>query len=370
VRIGIGAQIGPLGGPATYARELTAALTRVGGHEYVVFTDRPEAFAGLAVEAVAVPLPTPYHQLIWDHVRLPGLLAEHRVDLYHGTKNVLPWRLPMPAVVTVHDLAVYACAATFSWPQRLHLRGLMPRSVAAAARIIAPSEHTRSDLLKRFRLGPERVTTILQGVAPAFLAPPDPLTVAALKAAHGLGEQLVLCAGTLQPRKRVERVIEAFVRARAVARGWQLVIAGRLRPGYAPPWLKALPPGVRWLGPLPDETLRALYGLAQIAVSASEYEGFGLTVCEAMASGCAVVAVATSSIPEVVDDAGVLVPRSDAALLSEALERLVAEPGTRAALGARARARAAHFTWEETARRTRAVYDEVLGVPSAINLAR
>src|SRR5205823_14963671 len=138
-------------------------------------------------------------------------------------------------------------------------------------------------------------------------------------------------------------------------------VAGRPRPGYAPPWLVRLPPGVRWLGPLPPHALGALYAAAEIAVSASEYEGFGLTVCEAMASGCAVVAVATSALPEVVGDAGVLVARSDPALLAEALARLAAEPETRAALGARARARAATFTWDEAARRTREVYDEVRG---------
>ena len=98
--------------------------------------------------------------------------------------------------------------------------------------------------------------------------------------------------------------------------------------------------------------------MAEVAVSASEYEGFGLTVAEAMASGCAVVAVGASSIPEVVGDAGVLVPRSDVSLLAAALARVLAEPETRAALGARGRERAARFTWEATARRTRQVYEE------------
>src|SRR5439155_1452937 len=114
VRIGIGAQVGILGGPGTYARALAGALAAAGGHEYVVFTDRPEAFAGLGVETVHVPLASPYHQAAWDHWRHPGLVAERRLDLYHGTKNVLPWRLAMPAVVTVHDLAVYAAPETFA----------------------------------------------------------------------------------------------------------------------------------------------------------------------------------------------------------------------------------------------------------------
>jgi hypothetical protein len=96
VRIGIGALLGITGGPATYARELVSALARLGGHDYVVFTDRPEAFAGLDVTPAHVPLPTSYHQVTWDHGRLRRLLAEQRIDLYHGTKAVLPWRLRSP----------------------------------------------------------------------------------------------------------------------------------------------------------------------------------------------------------------------------------------------------------------------------------
>jgi glycosyltransferase involved in cell wall biosynthesis len=360
VRIGIGALVGVLGGPATYARELVAALARGGGHEYVVFTDQPAAFRGIDVAAVQVPLPTAYHQAVWDHWRLPGLVAAQRVELYHGCKNVLPWRLTVPAVVTVHDLAVYAYPETFAWAQRWHLRLSLPWSVARSRRVIAVSEHARQDIRLRFALPPDRVTAIPNGVAAGFHAPPTAGAVAALRGAHHLGERLIVCVGTIQPRKHVERVIAAFVQAGLAARGWELVVAGRLRPHYAPPWLAALPAGTHWLGPLDDGAVRALYGAAGIAVSASEYEGFGLTVAEAMASGCAVIAVGTSSIPEVVGDAGVLVARSDADLLAAALVRLADDDRARTALAAKARARAARFTWEETARRTRALYEEVL----------
>src|SRR5262249_7566460 len=152
--------------------------------------------------------------------------------------------------------------------------------------------------------------------------PPPDAVVARVRTMLGLGDALVACVGTVQPRKHVERVIDAFARAGGRERGWQLAVAGRLRPGYVPAWTSAPPPGVRWLGPLDDESLRVLYRLTSIVVSASEYEGFGLTLCEGMAAGTAVVAVATSSIPEVVGEAGLLVARSDPDLLAEALRRL------------------------------------------------
>lgn len=361
MRVGIGALVGIMGGPATYARELTAALARRGRHSYIVFTDRPDVFEAVDVERVVVPLPTTYHQVTWDHLRLPALLAKYRVDLYHGTKNVLPWRMAIPGVVTVHDLAVYACPETFAWPQRLHFRVCVPPSVARAARVIADSTHARDDLVARFGLDPTRVPVVPLAMPAAYLSSPSAAAMRGLRRTYALEGPLVACVGTVQPRKRVDNVITAFVRSQAAAAGWQLVIAGRRRPGYDPAWLRDLPPGVRWLGPLDDDALRALYASAEIAVSASEYEGFGLTVLEAMASGCAVVAVATTSIPEVVGDAGRLVARSDPALLADALAALIADPAARDALSDRARARAATFTWDETARRTEAVYDEAAG---------
>ncbi|MGH7895673.1 MAG: glycosyltransferase family 4 protein, partial [Candidatus Binatia bacterium] len=360
MRIGIGALAGIVGGPATYARELVRALAREGRHDYIVFTDHPEAFAGAAVRVIHVPLASTYRQVTWDHMRLPALIRRHEVALYHGTKAVLPIRCAVPAVVTVHDLAVYACPETFAWQQRAHFRLCVPPSVARARRIITVSEHARGDVLARFGVRPERVVAIANGVADTFGLPAAPGAIRRLRERHGLGERLVACVGTVQPRKHVERAIEAFGHAGGAARGWQLVVAGRLRPGYVPAWTTSPPPGVRWLGALDDAELCALYAAAPVFVSASEYEGFGLTVCEAMASGAAVVAVGTSAIPEVVGDAGLLVERSDPSLLAPAIARLLGDDRLRTDLGTRARARAARFTWDQAARRTREVYEEAL----------
>jgi glycosyltransferase involved in cell wall biosynthesis len=359
MRVGIGAVVGITGGPATYARELVAALARAGGHEYVVFTDRPEAFATIDVETALVPLRRLSQQVTWDHVRLPGLVRRHGVRLYHGTKAILPWRLAVPGVVTVHDLAVYALPETFAAVQRWHFRAFVPRSVRGAARVIADSKHARGDLLQRFGLHPQHVRVVPLGVRRELLVPPAAPAVRAFRERHGLGERLIACVGTIQPRKRIERVIEAFARARAADEGWQLVIAGRRRPGHVPAWLSAPPPGVRPLGAVDDTDLPLVYASAEVAISASDYEGFGLTVCEAMAAGCAVIAVAATSIPEVVGEAGRLVERSDAEALAAALRSLLADGALRRRLGDEARRRAAGFTWDETARLTRAVYEEV-----------
>lgn len=359
MRIGIGALLGITGGPATYARELTAALARAGGHEYVVFTDRPDYFAGCDLEVQTIPLRHVVEQVVWDHWQLPARIAAARVALYHGTKNVLPWRLPVPGIVTVHDLAPYRMPETFARVQRWHFRLTVPNSVRRAAHVLADSLHARDDLMQLFGVPAERITTVPLGVTPSLLAPVPAAQTDAFARRHQLGERVIACVGTIQPRKHVERVVDAFAASGAAADGWRLAIAGRIRPGYTPPWLHALPAGAVFLGSLSDADLHALYGAATIAMNASDYEGFGLTVCEAMAQGCAVVAVGVTSVPEVVGDAGILVPRSDAGLLTAALRELLIDPVRRAALSERARERAATFTWETAARRTRAVYEAV-----------
>src|SRR5207247_2379558 len=161
---------------------------------------------------------------------------------------------PVPAVVTVHDLAVYAYPETFAAPQRWHFRLCVPPSVARAVRVIADSAHARDDLVSRLGIEPARIRVVPLGVAARFRT-----------------------------------------------------------------------------------------GVTDVVVSASEYEGFGLTLCEGMAAGAAVVAVNTSSVPEVVGDAGILVACSDPALLADALVGLLDDPARRTALVRRAAARAAGF---------------------------
>lgn len=368
MRIGIGAIAGIVGGPATYARELVAALAREAqGWEFVVFTDRPAAFAAAGVETVAVPLPSPYHQVLWDHLRLPGLLRRRGITLYHGTKNVLPWRLPCPAVLTVHDLAVYACPESFALPQRWHLRALVPASVRRARLVIADSEHARRDLITRLGLAPQRAVAIPLAPGPAFRPLADRGEVERFRRRYGLGRQVVAVVGTVQPRKRVDLVIAAFRATGAAERGWELVIAGRRRPGFHPRWLsrEGMPPGVRWLGPLSTAEIVCLDNLAEVVVSASLYEGFGLSVLEAMACGTAVVAAETSSLPEVVGEAGILVSPGSLGELAAALERVLGDAALRAELAERALARARQFSWADTARRTLRVYEQGAGSATA-----
>ena len=204
------------------------ALARLGGHEYVVFTDRPDAFAGVDVDdrarAAADALP-------------PGDVGPRRAarpasprtasSSTTARRTCCPWRLPgaggghRPRPRRVRLSRDVRAAAALAPPA---LRAAERARGAAAS--IADSEHARRDVLARFGVAAERVRVVPLGVADAFRTPPTPARWRACAPRHGLGERVVACVGTVQPRKRVERVIEAFVRAARRAEGWKLAIAG------------------------------------------------------------------------------------------------------------------------------------------------
>lgn len=356
MRIGISAILGTLGGPATYARELIHALARIdAGNEYVVITDAPAALGPCPpnVLCVEAPLPTPLLTPAWDHLLLPRLIRRHRLNLFHGTKGTLPLWRQCPEVVTVHDLAVYHQPETFALLQRLHQRTHTPYAVRRAERVIAVSQATRRDILELFAVPESKIAAIPLAAAADFTAvatPADETIAAALR----LPPRYVLYAGTIQPRKNVELLVEAFAQAR---RGdVQLLIVGRVRPGHHPGFLDQPPQGVRYLGVVSDAQLAVSYRRALALISPSTYEGFGLSLLEAMSSGCLVVSADNSAIPELVGDCGILLPELTVERLRAAIERIATGDATLDALRAAALRRAARYSWEETARRTLEVY--------------
>ena len=357
MRVAIGAVAGTRGGPATYAIELVTAL--VAGHpetDFVVVTDEPAAFAK-QVETRHVKLGTSWRQPLWDHVGVARVLRRERFDVYHGTKGVLPRFTRTPGVVTIHDLAVRVMPETFSRAQRIHLAVETPSTVRRAKAIISVSRHTAKDLERFYPRSRGKIDVVLSG-ASTRLRPTTPEQVRAWRKEHGIEGVAVGYLGTLQPRKNIDLLAKAFARA-AGDRPWQLLVAGRMRPGYRPACLDSGDARIRYLGELPDSELPAFFGALSCMVSPSSYEGFGLTFVEAMAAGCPVVGFANSSIPEIVGDAGLLVASEDELTLADAIERVTTDIGFAAKLGQRGVERAAIFTWRETARKTHAVYERV-----------
>ena len=306
---------------------------------------------GRSVEGVARwRVPARAAQMAWYRFGRPTIAGlTGGADVVHATNFVLPPTGGAPGVVTVHDLSY---ERDDTWPGGERLRDLVPWSVQRAARVLVPTAVIGSEVVDRLRVDPKRVVVTYEGVAPAFFGA-TPLGDLALEGL-GISRPFALAAGTLEPRKNLGRLLEAWTRAGLP--GWQLVIAGPQ--GWGP----AIPetPGVRLLGWLGDDTLPGLYAAAALFCYPSLYEGFGLPPLEAMATGTPAVVGRYSAAPEVLGDTALMVDPTDADAIADGLRRLATDDALRGRLAAAGRVRAAGFTWERTARTTLDVYRAAL----------
>ena len=274
--------------------------------------------------------------LVRDATWYPFALGRSRAaDVLHCPTYRGPLRPRLPLVVTVHDLAVFRHPETFNRWTRTYSPRVVPHVLAAARRIIAVSEFTKRELVDVLDLPAEKIRVVPNGVDDEFTQTGP--------AAEG---EYILTVGTLEPRKNLQRLVEAArrndVELRVVgARGWGGVEVGGN--------------GVRWLGEVSDTELASLYRGALCVVYPSVYEGFGIPVLEAMACGAPVVTSRGTAMEEVADGAAVLVDPNDPAELSAGIERATEQ---RAELVARGLDRARVFRWSAIADATVAVYRE------------
>ena len=264
---------------------------------------------------------------------VPRVLRRLQPRLVHF-QHVLPPFLRVPAVVTVHDLSFERDPSVMSRSDRLVFRTLVPRAVAKARRVVTVSERTRRDLEALYGVPAEKVVVIRNGVDPRF-------------SPGGVPGDYLLYVGAVQARKDPLAALDA-----ARAAGLRLVVVGPAKEPELAARLRAEGADVR--GYVDDDELLRLYREAAALVFPSRYEGFGLPVLEAMACGTPVVATPDPAVQEVAGDAAVYAQRDE---LGAAVRTALAERSHLAAAGLE-RARA--FSWEEAARRTLALYEEVL----------
>lgn len=254
-------------------------------------------------------------------------------------------------MITVHDLAIYLHPEWFPGRQPLSKGLVVPRSVERAARILCVSANTARDVAAIFNPEPGRVEVVHPGVGGRF-RPLEPDRTQAVRERLELPERFLLFVSTVEPRKNLETLLDAWAQLRDRP---PLVVAGGFGWRYEAVRAKMerlAGAGLRHLGAVSPEDLPALYNLALALVHPAWYEGFGLTPLEAMACATPVVCSSASSLPEVVGDAALLVEPGDVDGWRAALERIDSDAALRNDLARRGVLRAAEFTWERTAERT------------------
>jgi glycosyltransferase involved in cell wall biosynthesis len=304
------------------------------------------------------PLYWPHEQLVW-----PLLLRRDRADMFYSPYFVAPLVPSCPAVITVHDLIFDRYPGYMPWRwSRPYYQWLMRWGTRRAQRIITVSQATAAELAYHYEVPQNKIVTILEGAA-EFHRVTDQNKLQALCDRYGLKRPFVLAVGTRRPHKNLARLVTAFARAGAHATH-DLVFAGPADSRFPDEARQAalalkLDSAARFLGWVPEADLPGLYTLADLFVIPSLVEGFGLPALEAMACGTPVVASNVSSLPEVVEDAGVLVDPLDIDAWAAALQALLNDPTKRQCMAKAGLRRVEAFTWPQMAAQVLQAFDEL-----------
>lgn len=359
-----------LGGNETYATNLIEALAQIDQvNQYTLYVTRQAAISRFADRwpNFQVRLTLPHTPIVRVPITLSRELRRHPVDLLHVQYTAPPFT-PCPVVTTVHDLAFEHLPETFNRRSWMQLRLTVRRTTRRAAQIITLSEYSRQDISKTYGIAPKRITVTPAAAAPNMRPVTDQEKLQRVRRGHGIDRDYILSLCSIQPRKNLVRLIDAYTELRRARRETafpQLVLAGKrgwldqetLRAAEQSPFSR----DILLTGYVPDDDLAALYSGALCFVYPSYFEGFGLPVLEAMQCGVPVIAGNRTSLPELVGDAGHLFNPFSTEELSKAMALLIDDPEYRAQLHRKGVDRAKAFDWTITAKRTLQVYAQVGG---------
>ena len=355
------------GGIGQYILHLIEEFSRLAerqmGDELIVLRSRKER-TWLASGLCDVPLWTPPHNR-FEQIALPVELARLRFDLLHSPDFIPPWRGNFCRLITVHDLTFLYYPQFLTAQSRRYYNDQIERAVRVADHISADSTNTKDDLVRLLNVSPEKVTVVLLAPDPIYRLMSE-AACAPVLARLGLDRGFLLFAGTLEPRKNVTGLLAAYrTLCDRRASAPQLVLAGRRGWLYDEIFQQMarlkLTDRVRFVENLSNEDLAALYNSAALFVLPSFYEGFGLTVLEAMACGAPVVCSDCGSLPEVVGSAARLIAPDNLEGLADAMAQILEDNALHAQMRERGLANVQRFSWEKTAQETLNIYRQLTG---------
>lgn len=350
------------GGAREYTRCVIRALLEIDHtNEYVVFYNAP-TFVGQFPTAREVVIPIG-NKLIWDYWGLPRCVRKEQIDVLWTPAYVVPFPITCKSVATVLDLAYFVFPKAYRLLDVLYMRTAIPGSFRRVSALLAISENTKRDIVRLFPFTEGRVTVTYLAAPCGYKRIDENDLLDTVRDKYSLHRPFIFYAGSISPRKGMPCLLEAFALMKKQKRvPHQLVITGGRSWGRQAEFrlLEGLDSDdIRILGHVPVSDMPAIYNLADLFVFPSLYEGFGLPVLEAMACGCPVVCSSLTSLPEVAGDAALMVDPRETSSLADAMYIALTDPQTRIRLIEKGLARAASFTWEETARKTLEVFERV-----------
>ena len=357
MRIGFDATplIAPYSGVGTYAANLLRAL-QMESQEKIVILAPPSTNGWYR------PIS---NKTLWMQLVLPYEISCLGLDICHFTNFVAPLGCPCPTVITIHDMTLWKFPELHPTRRLAAMRPIIPLAARHASAVIAVSESAKADIVSILDIDPDKVYVVYEAPAKHFHPINDEEHLIQIRTRYHLTDPFILYVGTLEPRKNIVRLLEAFAELRQLGtvphhfviignRGW------KDSPIFGAVERLNISSYVRFIGQIPVEDLAALYNLAEAFVFPSLYEGFGLPVIEAMACGAPVITSRRGSLQEIANDAAEFIDPIDVQSIKQGLLRVLCDSSYAHELSQRGLQRAAQFCWSDAADQTRRIYRNVL----------
>jgi glycosyltransferase involved in cell wall biosynthesis len=352
------------GGIGTYTKRLVPTmLERFPQHRFVLFYDHPSRLGTFAqfpnAEEVAVRIGA---KLLWDQLAVPLLARRHRVDALLNLKASVPLLSSSPSAFIFPGADWFAFPTQYPLHDRLYARVFAGLYCRKAAAVISVSHDSAGIIAEHMPAARGKLHTVYHAVSAAFTAARPAEELAAFRHRYGLPEHFLLYLGQIYPMKNVSGIIRAFAAIRDRI-PHKLVLVGKLHP-WAPNELSlieelGLGDSVLHVGYVPDEDVPLFYNLADVFVFPSLFEGFGMPILEAMASGCPVVTSTAGACPEVAGDAALLVDPRNVGAIARAIQQAATDTELRATMRARGLARVHRFSWQAAADQTVRLLEQI-----------
>ena len=303
---------------------------------------------------------------VWLNTRFPSILKENRIDLVHAPNFVPPLYSGPPAVATFHDVGYLRYPHTHHGLYAALFPGFANAAVEKSRRIIVPSKSTRDEMIHFYPRCKDKLRVVYMAAREEFRKIDDQDFLNLIAKKYSLPEKFLLCVGTLEPRKNLERFFLAFRRYydRHPDSGLHLVLSGKTWVRHRK-FLESLKKSglehrIVLTGYIPQEEIAAVYNLALALAFPSYYEGFGIPAVEAMRCGLPVISSNAFSLPEILQDAAVYFDPFDIGQMTAAVSRISEDAELRDELTRTGLKRAEDFSWENTAGQTEEIYREAL----------